>query len=110
MSKKAKPPATMTSEEKGAMRLIEKQDRRIVDENTIVRLEKTTRNADGSIIRNYVVADNGKIKWKAKTVEKRGKQRLKKIASVEVVERLPQQSQPAPVAKKKSTKPVVVID
>ena len=51
-----------------------------------------------------------RIKWKAKTVEKRGKQRLKKIASVEVVERLQQQSQPAAVVKKKPTKPVVVID
>ena len=65
MGKKEKPPVRMTSEEKGALRQIAKYDHRIVDENTVVRLDKTTRNADGSVVRNYLVADGDKVKYKA---------------------------------------------
>lgn len=101
MSKKEKPPVRMTSEEKGALRQIAKYDRRIVDENTVVRLDKTTRNADGSVVRNYLVADGDKVKYKAKTVEKRGKQKLTTMATVKVVEKLPK------VNKKPARSPVV---
>ena len=88
MSKKEKPPVRMTSEEKGALRQIAKYDRRIVDENTVVRLDKTTRNSDGSVVRNYLVAD-------------RGKQKLTTMATVKVVEKLPKAN------KKPAKSPVV---
>ena len=102
MSKKEKPPVRMTSEEKGALRQIAKYDRRIVDENTVVRLDKTTRNADGSVVRNYLVADGDKVKYKAKTVEKRGKQKLTTMATVKVVEKLPKANKkPGKVARRR---------
>lgn len=94
MSKKEKPPVVMTSEEKSALRQIAKYDKRIVDDKTVVRLDKTTRSADGSIVRNYLVADGDKVKYKARTVEKRGKQKLTTMASVKVVEKLPKPSAP----------------
>ena len=101
MSKKEKPPVRMTSEEKGALRQIAKYDRRIVDENTVVRLDKTTRNADGIVVHNYLVADSVKEKDKANTVEKRGKQKLTTMATVKVVEKLPKAN------KKPAKSPVV---
>ena len=69
MSKKAKSMIPMTGEEKNALHQIARFDSRITDDNTVVRLDKTVRNKDGSKVKKYVIAQGEKVKYKADFIE-----------------------------------------
>lgn len=106
MSKKAKSMIPMTEEEKNALHQIARFDSRITDDNTVVRLDKTVRNKDGSKVKKYVIAQGEKVKYKADFIEDSRRQKLVQIVSIKRVEKLPERKAAAP--KRKPAKSPVV--
>ena len=81
-------------------------DSRITDDNTVVRLDKTVRNKDGSKVKKYVIAQGEKVKYKADFIEDSRRQKLVQIVSIKRVEKLPERKAAAP--KRKPAKSPVV--
>lgn len=56
MAKKIIRKQAMSDDERNALQQIAKLDKRIVDDRTVVRLDRTTRSKDGAVMKKYIIA------------------------------------------------------
>lgn len=90
MAKKIIRKQAMSDDERNALQQIAKLDKRIVDDRTVVRLDRTTRSKDGAVMKKYIIAQGDRVKYEAKFRQEDRRQKLVQVASVKRVERIPE--------------------